>query len=47
MANQELNVSTVYWEGAVDFSGVLGDTAVNARGYIEMTGYAGSMAGQI
>ncbi|MCA9958238.1 MAG: hypothetical protein KC443_04350 [Anaerolineales bacterium] len=47
MANQELNVSTVYWEGAVDFSGLLGDTAVNARGYIEMTGYAGSMAGQI
>ena len=47
MANQELNVSTIYWEGAVDFSGTLDDTPVNARGYIEMTGYAGSMEGRL
>ncbi len=47
MPNQELNVSTVYWEGAVAFSGTLGGEPVEARGYIEMTGYAGSMAGRL
>lgn len=47
MANQELNVSTVYWEGAVTFKGTLAGEPVQARGYIELTGYAGSMAGQI
>ncbi len=40
MANQELNVSTIYWEGAVEFSGTLAGEPVNARGYVEMTGYA-------
>ncbi|MCA9968591.1 MAG: hypothetical protein KC425_00165 [Anaerolineales bacterium] len=47
MANQELNVSTVYWEGAVEFSGTRSGEAVRARGYIEMTGYAGSMEGRL
>lgn len=47
MANQELNVSTVYWEGAVDFTGMLDGAPVNAEGYIEMTGYAGSMEGRL
>ena len=47
MADQELNVSTVYWEGAVAFTGMLDDAPINARGYIEMTGYAGSMAGRL
>jgi predicted secreted hydrolase len=47
MANQELNVSTVYWEGAVDFTGTLDGAPVNAEGYIEMTGYAGSMEGRL
>ena len=47
MLNQELNVSTVYWEGAVEFSGTLAEEPVAARGYIEMTGYAHSMQGQI
>ncbi len=41
MANQELNVSNIYWEGAVAFSGELAGSPVQARGYIEMTGYAG------
>lgn len=44
MANQELNVSTTYWEGAVDFSGSRGGDPVKARGYIEMTGYAGPIS---
>ena len=47
MANQELNVSTVYWEGAVEFSGTLNSAPVSAEGYIEMTGYAGSMEGRL
>lgn len=44
MADQELNVSTVYWEGASEFSGTLSGVPVTARGYVEMTGYAGTSA---
>lgn len=47
MAYQELNLSTVYWEGATAFSGTLAGEPVSAQGYIEMTGYAGSMEGQL
>jgi predicted secreted hydrolase len=47
MAAQELNVSTVYWEGAVRFEGTLDGRPVAAEGYIEMTGYAGSMEGRL
>jgi predicted secreted hydrolase len=47
MANQELNLSTVYWEGAVEFSGMLAGEPIGARGYIELTGYAGSMEGRL
>jgi predicted secreted hydrolase len=47
MPNQELNVSSTYWEGAVSFSGSLGGRPLNARGYIELTGYAGSMEGRL
>lgn len=47
MPNQELNVSTIYWEGAVQFSGSLAGQPLNGRGYIEMTGYAQSMSGRI
>ena len=43
MPNQELNVSTVYWEGAVNFMGARAGQAVEASGYIEMTGYAGEL----
>jgi predicted secreted hydrolase len=47
MADQELNVSTTYWEGAVRFDGTLNGAPISATGYIEMTGYNGSMAGRI
>ena len=47
MANQELNLSTVYWEGAVTFSGTLDGAPIMAEGYIELTGYAGSMEGRL
>ncbi|NET62544.1 MAG: hypothetical protein F6K47_42545 [Symploca sp. SIO2E6] len=40
IANQELNLSTVYWEGAVEFQGYQAQTPVQAKGYVEMTGYA-------
>ena len=39
MANQELNLSTTYWEGAVEFDGQQQDKSVRAKGYVEMTGY--------
>jgi predicted secreted hydrolase len=44
--NQELNLSFVYWEGAVQFSGSHRGTPVTGNGYIELTGYARSMQGQ-
>lgn len=47
MANQELNVSNVYWEGAVAFSGAIGGRPVSARGYIELTGYFEAMEGRL
>lgn len=47
MSDQELNVSTVYWEGAVSFDGVIDNRPVTARGYIEMTGYAEAMTGRL
>ncbi len=47
MAAQELNVSTTYWEGAVEFSGTLAGEPLSGQGYVEMTGYAGSMEGRL
>lgn len=46
LPNQELNVSYAYWEGAVRITGKLRNTRVEGFGYVEMTGYAGSMSGQ-
>ncbi len=46
LADQELNVSYAYWEGAVRVSGASGGQAVAGNGYVELTGYAGSMQGQ-
>lgn len=40
MPNQELTVSTVYWEGAVAYEGRLAGEPVSGRGYVELTGYA-------
>ena len=44
MANQELNVSSIYWEGAAAFDGTHGSEPIKAQGYVEMTGYADSLA---
>ena len=40
MADQEMRVSIVYWEGAVQIAGTSGGAAVTGVGYVELTGYA-------
>jgi predicted secreted hydrolase len=49
IANQELTATEstgiIYWEGAVTGGGIAGDKKITAEGYIELTGYAGSMGG--
>ena len=45
LANQELVFSPLfYWEGAFDFVGTRAGEPVRGRGYLELTGYAGSLA---
>lgn len=46
LADQELNVSYAYWEGAARIRGERAGSVVSGSGYVEMTGYAGSMQGQ-
>jgi len=46
LADQELNVSYAYWEGAVRVRGEHAGRPVQGEGYVEMTGYANSMQGQ-
>lgn len=46
VADQELDVSYAYWEGAVEIKGRAQDEPVSGVGYVELTGYAGSMAGE-
>ncbi|MGD8398332.1 MAG: lipocalin-like domain-containing protein [Anaerolineae bacterium] len=47
LAGQELTVSYAYWEGAVRVAGERDGRSVSGNGYVEMTGYAGSMQGQL
>jgi predicted secreted hydrolase len=46
LPDQELNVSYSYWEGAVRVNGKQAGQPLSGHGYVEMTGYAGSMEGQ-
>ena len=46
LADQELNVSYSYWEGAVRVQGQRLGQPVSGNGYVELTGYTGSMSGQ-
>ena len=46
LADQELNVSYSYWEGAVRVQGQHLGQPVVGNGYVELTGYTGSMSGQ-
>lgn len=44
MSDQEVNFPPItYWEGAVYFEGSCSGESVNGNGYIELTGYAGSL----
>lgn len=40
VADQELDVSVRYWEGAVDVNGHCGATEIRGQGYVELPGYA-------
>ena len=46
LADQELNVSYNYWEGAVDVDGTAKGASISGSGYVEMTGYASSIEGE-
>jgi predicted secreted hydrolase len=46
LADQEMDVSYAYWEGAVKAEGTRNGQRVAGTGYVELTGYAGSMQGQ-
>ena len=46
LADQEMNVSYNYWEGAVKVDGIVRGASVSGNGYIEMTGYAASIEGE-
>ena len=46
LADQELNLSYAYWEGAVRIQGMRAGQTVHGAGYVELTGYASSMQGQ-
>ncbi len=47
LADQELNVSTTYWEGATAFEGRRAGRPVTAYGYVELTGYAEDLSGRL
>lgn len=46
LADQELNLSYAYWEGAVQVEGERAGASITGEGYVELTGYAGSMQDQ-
>jgi predicted secreted hydrolase len=46
LADQEMDVSYAYWEGAVQVNGTARGTPISGSGYVEMTGYAASMEGE-
>jgi len=47
LADQELDASFVYWEGAVKIVGEHAGNGVSGNSYVELTGYAHSMQGQL
>jgi len=46
VADQELNLSIRYWEGAVSVRGTAGGRAIAGNGYVELVGYGGPGNGQ-
>ena len=41
LADQELDVSFRYWEGAVEIEGTRAGRPIGGKGYVELTGYTG------
>jgi predicted secreted hydrolase len=39
IADQEMQVSFVYWEGAIEVVGALEEAPIRGKGYVELTGY--------
>ena len=39
LVDQELSLTTVYWEGAVKIAGTSGGQPIGGSGYVELTGY--------
>jgi predicted secreted hydrolase len=46
LADQELPLTTVYWEGAVKIEGTATGTPISGNGYVELTGY-GERQGEV
>jgi predicted secreted hydrolase len=46
VSDQEMQVSYTYWEGAVGVEGEIGGRPLRGNGFVELTGYAGSMQGE-
>ena len=46
VVDQEMDLTYTYWEGAVQVKGLKGEVQIDGFGYVEMTGYAGTMAGE-
>jgi predicted secreted hydrolase len=46
LADQELDVAYIYWEGAVRLRGEYSGRVVQGSGYVELTGYARSLGGE-
>lgn len=46
LADQEMNVSYNYWEGAVEVDGTAQGASISGSGYVEMTGYTASIEGE-
>lgn len=41
IADQEMDVSFIYYEGAIEVTGTHGNEDVSGKGYVELTGYTG------
>ena len=44
--DQQMNVSVIYWEGAVKVAGQASGSPVSGVGYVELTGYTGTLNGR-
>lgn len=42
IADQEMEVSFIYYEGAINVTGMIAGSAITGTGYVELTGYSGN-----